>query len=57
MNMQIKTNLIPRKYHMCVSHFVEERQTDVVVYGGNKRRKSKYDRNVMTDMVIYRFGT
>lgn len=55
--MQIKTNLVPRKYHMCAGHFVKERQTDVIVYGGNKRRKSKYERNVMTDMVIYRFGT
>lgn len=42
---------------MCAGHFVKERQTDVIVYGGNKRRKSKYERNVMTDMVIYRFGT
>ena len=48
--------LIARKYHMCASHYVGERQTDVVVYGGNKRRKSKFERNVMTDMIIFRFG-
>ena len=41
---------------MCVSHFVQERQADVVVYGGNKRRKTKFERNVMTDMIIFRFG-
>lgn len=41
---------------MCMSHFVRERQTDVVVYGGNKRRKTKFERNVMTNMIIFRFG-
>ena len=41
---------------MCASHFMGERQVDVVVYGGNKRRKSKFERNVMTDMIIFRFG-
>jgi hypothetical protein len=49
-------SLTPRKYHMCSSHFVGEGQTDVIVYGGNKRRKSKFERNVMTDMMIFRFG-
>ena len=54
--INLKIDLIPRKYHMCCSNFIEGQQTDVVVYGGNKRRKSKFERNVMTDMVIFRFG-
>ncbi len=52
----MKVELVPRKYHMCASYFRAERQADVVVYGGNKRRKSKFERNVMTDMLIFRFG-
>ena len=52
----MKIKLLPRKYHMCCSHFVRENQTDVIVYGGNKRRKNKFERNVMTDMIIFRFG-
>ncbi len=48
--------LIPRKYHMCCSYFRQDRMADVVVYGGNKRRKNKFERNVMTDMIIIRFG-
>lgn len=42
---------------MCCSRFVSPGgQTDVIVYGGNKRRKSKYEKNVMTDLMIFRFG-
>ena len=41
---------------MCTSHYRGGKQTDVIVYGGNKRRKSKFERNVMTDMIIFRFG-
>ncbi len=50
------SSLVSRKYHMCASHFVGERQADVIVYGGNKRRKTKFDKNVMTDMIVLRFG-
>lgn len=41
---------------MCCSYFRRERQVDVIVYGGNKRRKTKLERNVMTDMLVVRFG-
>ena len=41
---------------MCASHFVEHGQTDVVVFGGNKRRQTKFERNVITGLVIFRFG-
>ena len=54
--VQVKMELVPRKYHMCASYFRAEKQADVIVYGGNKRRKSKFERNVMTDMLIFRFG-
>lgn len=49
-------NLVARKYHMCCSFFKQERTSDMIVYGGNKRRKSKLERNVMTDMLIVKFG-
>lgn len=41
---------------MCCSFFRQERMVDVIVYGGNKRRKSKLERNVMTDTLVVRFG-
>ena len=41
---------------MSCSFHIQERQTDVIVFGGNKQRKSKYDRHVMTDLMIFRFG-
>ena len=30
--------------------------TDIIIYGGNKRRESKFDRHVMTGLTILRFG-
>ena len=53
---QLKILLRPRMWHMGCSYHIGERQTDVVVYGGNKQRQSKYERHVMTDVVIFRFG-
>ena len=41
---------------MSCSYHIQTKQTDVIVYGGNKQRKDKFDRNVMTDAVIFRFG-
>ena len=43
-------------FHMSCSYHIQTKQTDVIVYGGNKQRKDKFDRNVMTDAVIFRFG-
>ena len=41
---------------MSCSVHIQERQTDVLVFGRNKQRKSKFERNVMTDLMIFRFG-
>lgn len=41
---------------MSCSYHILDCQTDVIVFGGNKRRLSKFDRNVITSPVIIRFG-
>ena len=41
---------------MSCSYHITERQTDVLVFGGNKQRKTKFEKNVMTDLLIFRFG-
>ena len=41
---------------MSCSYHIAEGQTDVLVFGGNKQRKTKFERNVMTDLLIFRFG-
>ena len=41
---------------MSCSYRIADRQTDVLVYGGNKQRKTKFEKNVMTDLLIIRFG-
>ena len=41
---------------MSCSYHITEQQTDVFVFGGNKQRKTKFERNVMTDLLIVRFG-
>ena len=56
-SQQLKITLDrPRKYHMSCSYHKQERQTDVFVFGGNKQRKSKYDRHVMTGLMVFHFG-
>ena len=56
LQVKLEQELVPRKYHMCACYYRASRQVDVVVYGGNKRRKNKFERNVMTDMLIFRIG-
>ena len=41
---------------MSCSYHVSDRQTHVIVYGGNKQRQSKFERHVMTDLLIFKFG-
>lgn len=48
--------LTPRMFHMSCSYHMHDKQTDAIVYGGNKRRESKYDRNVTDVVAIFRFG-
>ena len=55
-SQQLKISLRPRKYHMSCSYHKQERQTDVFLFGGNKQRKSKFDRHVMTGLTIFHFG-
>lgn len=43
-------------FHMCCSDHLQVKQTDVIIYGGNKQRQSKFDRNVITSPIIIRFG-
>jgi hypothetical protein len=49
--------LKPRMFHMSCSYHVQDKQTDVVIYGGNKQRQHKFDRNVITCPVIVKFGS
>lgn len=53
---QLPKELQSRMYHMSCSYHIQDCQTDVIVFGGNKRRQSKFDRNVITSPVIIRFG-
>ena len=55
-SQQLKIPLCPRKYHMSCSYHKQERQTDVFLFGGNKQRKSKFERHVMTGLTIFHFG-
>ena len=48
--------LKPRMFFSSCNHYIHTRQTDVIIYGGNKQRKDKFDRNVMTNPLIIRFG-
>ena len=48
--------LKPRMFHMSCSYHIQDQQTDAIVYGGNKRRENKYDRNVTDVVAIFRFG-
>ena len=41
---------------MGCSYHISDKHTDVLVYGGNKQRQSKFERHVMTDLVIFKFG-
>ena len=41
---------------MTCSFFHDTMMTDIIIYGGNKRRESKFDRHVMTGLTILRFG-
>ena len=41
---------------MSCSYHIADRQTDVLVYGGNKQRKTKFERNVVTDLLVIKFG-
>ena len=41
---------------MGCSYHHGDRHTDVLVYGGNKHRQSKFERHVMTDLIIFKFG-
>ena len=41
---------------MSCSYHITDRQADVFVFGGNKQRKTKFEKNVMTDLLIFRFG-
>ena len=41
---------------MCCSYHIQDCQTDVIIYGGNKQRQSKFDRNVVASPIIIRFG-
>lgn len=50
-------SLIPRMHHMACSYHIQDSQTDVIVFGGNIRRQSKFERNVVTLPIIFRFGT
>ena len=53
---QLKILLRPRMFHMGCSYHISDKHTDVLVYGGNKQRQSKFERHVMTDLVIFKFG-
>ena len=60
--LKLRLSCLPRMFQMsCSSHERErgrerERETEVVAFGGNKQRQNKFDRNVMTDLIIFRFG-
>ena len=40
----------------CSYHHDGGMKSDAIAYGGNKRRQSKFDKHVMTDLRILRFG-
>ena len=41
---------------MACSHFLSPTTTDVLLFGGNKQRKSNQEKHVMSDLTIFSFG-
>lgn len=48
--------LMARMWQMTCSHHYGDMRTDVIMFGGNKRRQSKFDKHVMTALTVFRFG-
>jgi len=44
-------------YHMSTVYYRNhDYQTDVIIFGGNIQRKSKFDKHVVTEMRVLKFG-
>ena len=43
-------------WHMACSYHIEDNRTDVLLFGGNIRRRSQAEKHVVTGLTIFSFG-
>ena len=56
-NAQLIVNTRARMLHMTsVYYHKHDCSTDVIVFGGNIQRKSKFDKHVVTETRVLKFG-
>ena len=56
--VQLIVNTRARMFHMTSAyHRSHDYSTDVIIFGGNIQRKSKFDKHVVTETRVLKFGT
>ena len=54
---QLMVDTRARMFHMSNAYFCNhDYQTDAIIFGGNIQRKSKFDKHVVTEMRVLKFG-
>ena len=43
-------------WHMACSYHMEDNRTDVILFGGNIRRRSQAEKHVQTGLTIFSYG-